>query len=108
VPSGRRGPQGAWNTRRLSDAGKVALGDRVREAAAERGVHSQRALIRAASVGNTSIEKLWHGNADPTLSTLLAIVAGLHLGSIEELLAPLGTKVMLEHLTDPTLEETAS
>lgn len=98
---------GAWNTRRLSVAGKEALGARVRELAAAHGLPKQRELIRAAGVGNTSIEKLWNGVADPSLSTLLAVARALSLGSIEDLLAPLGTRVMLRYMTAPDEEQQA-
>ncbi|WP_062317046.1 helix-turn-helix domain-containing protein [Demequina maris] len=53
-----------------------AIGERVREARAERGM-SLGALARAAGIGKGSLSEIEHGSRNPNLSTLYALAAAL-------------------------------
>lgn len=68
---------------------------RTRELMSARGFTSIRTLARASGLGKGTIADILSGSSDPSLSTMLALVRALELGSIEELLAPLGTAVVL-------------
>jgi transcriptional regulator with XRE-family HTH domain len=59
------------------------------------GLSSIRTLADAAGLGRGTIADILAGSSDPTLSTMLALVRAFGLGSIEELLNPLGTSVVL-------------
>lgn len=60
-----------------------------------RGLTSIRALADAAGLGRGTVADILAGTSDPSLSTMLALVSALGLGSIEELLSPLGTSVVI-------------
>ncbi len=60
-----------------------------------RGFSGIRPLAKSAGLGTGTVSDILSGTSDPSLSTLLALVRALELGSIEELLAPLGTTVVL-------------
>lgn len=60
-----------------------------------RGLGTIRALADSAGLGRGTIADILSGSSDPTLSTMLALVRALELGSIEELLSPLGTSVVI-------------
>ena len=81
----------------LSDAAKERLGSRVREVATGMRV-SQTTLVARTGLGKGTVEELWWGRSNPRLSTLLAVVHELHLRSIEELLGPLGTQLMIDDM----------
>jgi DNA-binding phage protein len=68
---------------------------RTRELMDARGLGSIRKLATAAGLGNGTISDILSGSSDPTLSTMLALVRALGLGSIEELLSPLGTSLVI-------------
>jgi len=91
----------------LSEAARSRLGSRIRNLAATRGV-SQTALVKRTGLGRSTIEDLWWGRSNPTLNTVLAVVYVLRLGSIEELLGPLGTQLILGDMVDAEGEATAS
>lgn len=81
--------------RELSQESKEALSTRLRLLCGDS--ISQRALADRSGVSYGAVGDLWHARSDPTLSTLLRIVDALGLSSIEELLAPIGTQVLLDH-----------
>ncbi len=60
-----------------------------------RGLTSIRKLADAAGLGRGTVADIVSGTSDPTLSTMLALVKALGLASIEELLSPLGTSVVI-------------
>jgi transcriptional regulator with XRE-family HTH domain len=78
---------------RLDHRALVAV--RLRESAKLQGLESTRAIARATGLSIGAIRSLLKGETDPTLGTMLAIVEGLGLSSVEELLRPLGTSVAL-------------
>ena len=88
-------PGRARPTARLSVAARQALGTQLR--ALSQGRISRRAVAAATGLGIGTVMDLWAGRSDPELSTLLALVEVLGVRSIDELLGPLGTQVLLEH-----------
>ena len=68
---------------------------RTRELMDARGLGTIRTLADAAGLGRGTVSDILAGTSDPTLSTMLALVRALELGSIEELLSPLGTSVVI-------------
>lgn len=68
---------------------------RTRALMTSRGLSTIRALADAAGLGHGTVADILAGTSDPTLSTMLALVRALGLGSIEELLSPLGTSVVI-------------
>jgi transcriptional regulator with XRE-family HTH domain len=76
------------------------FGARLRLVAAEQGFESTRALARATGLSIGAVRTLMKGTTDPTLGTMLALVDGLGLSSVEELLHPLGTSVSLGRSRD--------
>jgi DNA-binding phage protein len=65
----------------------------------ERGFTSIRALADASGLGTGTVADILRGKSDPRLSTMLALVRALELASIEELLSPLGTTLLLGSLS---------
>jgi hypothetical protein len=94
VPSSAVGDgHGERRTARLTDAARTALADRIQELS--QGQFSQRGLAAATGLGIGTINDLWAGRSDPSLSTLLALTSALGLHSIEELMGAPGTQAML-------------
>lgn len=83
----------------LTVAAKERLGSRVREVAASQRVN-QTTLVTRTRLGKGTVEDLWWGRSNPRLSTILAVVHELNLRSIEELLGPLGTQLMIEDMRE--------
>jgi hypothetical protein len=71
------------------------LASRTRELMEARGVNSIRTLATSAGLGTGTVADILSGTSDPRLSTMLGLVRALGLGSIEELLSPLGTSVVI-------------
>lgn len=96
--SGEQGSSSPKSTSRysgnLTESAKERLGARVR-ALAERQGFNQSRLVAATGLGKGTIEDLWKGRANPTLSTLLAVASELRVGSIEELLGTTATQVAI-------------
>jgi transcriptional regulator with XRE-family HTH domain len=67
----------------------------MRQAASDQGLDSIRSIAAATGLSAGAVGALLRGKTDPTLGTMLALVDGLALVSIEELLAPLGTSLVL-------------
>jgi len=68
---------------------------RTRELMDARGLTTIRALANEAGLGRGTVADILSGTSDPSLSTMLALVRALELGSIEELLSPLGTSIVI-------------
>jgi transcriptional regulator with XRE-family HTH domain len=60
-----------------------------------RGLKTIRALADASGLGRGTVADILSGTSDPSLSTMLALARALGLASIEELLSPLGTSVVI-------------
>jgi DNA-binding phage protein len=87
------GPRAVRNSARVE--ARELVSRRTRELANARGLKSIRSLADASGLGRGTVAEILAGNSDPTLSTMLALVRALGLGSIEELLSPLGTSVVI-------------
>ena len=72
------------------------LGERIRELAAGRITQSE--LVSRTGLGKGTVSELWWGKSNPTLGTLLTVAGELGVGSVEELLAPFGTQLMLKEM----------
>lgn len=83
----------ARHSARLSAAARAALAEQLHDLCDDQ--FSRRRLADATGLGIGTIRTLWKGESDPTLGTLLALVEGLGLRSVEELLGPLGTETMI-------------
>jgi DNA-binding phage protein len=57
---------------------------------------SERAWARDAGIGVTTLRRILAAEDDPRLGVMLRLVDALELRSIEELVAPLGTVLLLE------------
>lgn len=73
-----------------------AVAERLAVLLAERP-RSARQLSEEAGLGQSTIGRLIRGESDPTLSEMIALAVVFELGSVEELLAPLGTRVLLSN-----------
>lgn len=61
-------------------------------------------IARRCGIGLGTVENLLSGKSEPRLSTMLRLVAGLGLRSLDDLLAPLGTTLAV----GPTLGSPSS
>ena len=86
-------PRDVRNSARIEARSLVA--HRTRDLMDLRGLGTVRALADAAGLGRGTVADILSGTSDPTLSTMLALVRALGLGSIEELLSPLGTSLVV-------------
>jgi DNA-binding phage protein len=73
------------------------IASRLKEIAGRRGAI---VLAQQCGLGVGTIQRLLDGKADPHLSTTLMLVRGLGLRSVDELLAPLGTTLVVGSLDE--------
>jgi len=50
-------------------------------------------------LGESTVGRISRGRVEPSLSEMIALAAVFELGSIEELIAPLGTRLLVETAT---------
>jgi DNA-binding phage protein len=91
---------------RLSDEARALLAARLQALMNERGLSARR-LAANARVHYSQVADVLARRGDPKLSVMLALVKELNLRSIEELVSPLGTGLLLagpvEFGTAPTV-----
>ena len=87
----------APENRGLSAQAKSRLSERVRGLALGKGL-SQTKLRAQTGIAKSTLTELWKGTSDPKLSVLLKLAREFDLGSIEELLAPMGTGLMIDDM----------
>jgi transcriptional regulator with XRE-family HTH domain len=69
----------------------VVIAERLRELLDESPYPSERALARDSGVSIGTIRKILAADDDPSLGVMLHLAYAFGLGSIEELISPLGT-----------------
>lgn len=62
-------------------------------------------LSEESGIPESVIGRISRGEEDPSLSEMLALVAVFGLRSIEELVSPLGTQILLAEAHEPVLVE---
>jgi len=94
----------ARKSARLSEAARLVFARRLEDLLIERGL-SRRHVAAESGIALGTVCQLLRGVGEPTLGTMLALVRVLELSSIEELIAPFGTRSLL---SDDTLLAEAS
>lgn len=61
-------------------------------------------LSEEAGLGESTVGRITRGLTDPTLSEMVALAAIFNLSSIEELIAPSGTQLLLDHAASDQAE----
>lgn len=70
---------------------------RLRELQRSAGL-SERELARASDLGATTVRRLLAGEAEPRLSTMVALAGALNLASLEQFLAPFATEMLTDRV----------
>jgi len=97
----QRAAQIAPDSARLQLAVRAAVSGRLTLLLAGRP-RSLAQLSEEAGLGESTIGRITRGVTDPTLSEMVALAAVFNLSSIEELIAPSGTQLLLdEAASDP-------
>ena len=91
---------------RLDAASKSAIRDRLQVLRNERGASLKR-LSTDTGIPESTMGRIARGEEVPSLSEMLALVAVFQLRSLEELVTPLGTQILLTDAWNPRLEESA-
>lgn len=92
------------NSTRYSAGAKQLVASRLKELLQESD-RSATSVAIESGISPSGFLRILNGSSDPKLGTLLAIAKTLQLGSIEELLAPLGTSVALKREAEGRAEE---
>jgi transcriptional regulator with XRE-family HTH domain len=62
------------------------------------GEVSERELARASGLGASTVRRLLAGEAEPRLSTMVALAGALRLASLEQFLGPFATETLIRRL----------
>ncbi|HSH58929.1 MAG TPA: helix-turn-helix transcriptional regulator [Acidimicrobiales bacterium] len=98
-----RAAQIAPDSARLQQAARAAVSRRLQLLLAERP-RSLAQLSEEAGLGESTVGRITRGLTDPTLSEMVALAAIFNLSSIEELIAPSGTQLLLDHAASDQAE----
>jgi transcriptional regulator with XRE-family HTH domain len=90
-----RAVQLAPEAARLREAAKAMVADRLADLLVE-SPRSLAQLSEEAGLGESTVGRIARGVVEPTLSEMVALAAVFGLASIEELVAPLGTTMLIE------------